>query len=99
MREFQKSKALKKARLLEQTLGDGKKIIEENEKDAYVVQRRSICARRFIPKGKVLQKKDLIFLRPLPPGAFHPYEEDKILGKIAKKDIHKYNIITKKTIK
>ena len=90
---------IKKARLLEQTLGDGKKIIEENEKDAYVVQRRSICARRFIPKGKVLQKKDLIFLRPLPLGAFHPYEEDKILGKIAKKDIHKYNIITKKNIK
>ncbi len=90
---------IKKVRLLEQSLGNGKKIIEENEKDAYVVQRRSICASKFIPKGKVLQKKDLIYLRPLPSDAFHPYEVDKIIGKIAKVDIGKYHIIKKNLIR
>jgi sialic acid synthase SpsE len=90
---------IKKARILEQTLGNEEKKIEINEKDAYVVQRRSICAREYIPKGKILKKKDLIFLRPLPSGAFHPYELDKIVGKSLKKDVKKHHIITKKMIK
>jgi sialic acid synthase SpsE len=90
---------IKKARILEQALGNGEKKIEKNEKDSYVVQRRSICAGRFIPKGKVLKKKDLIFLRPLPSNAFHPYEIYKVVGKTAKQDINKYHIITKKIIK
>lgn len=86
---------IKKTRFLEQALGDGEKKIEENEKDTYIVQRRSICAKRFIPKGKVLEKKDLIFLRPLPPNTFHPYEADKIIGKTTKKDIDINYVITK----
>ena len=48
---------------------------------------------------KVLQKKDLVYLRPLPSNAFHPYEVNKILGKTANIDIDKNHIITKKTIK
>jgi sialic acid synthase SpsE len=90
---------IKKARLLELTLGNGEKKIEKNEKDSYIVQRRSICASRFISKNEVLKKKDLIFLRPLPSNAFHPYEIDKVIGKTAKKDINKYHVITKKIIK
>jgi N-acetylneuraminate synthase len=90
---------IKKARQLEQALGNGEKKIEKNEKDSYVIQRRSVCASRFIPKGKILKKEDLIFLRPLPSNAFHPYEIDKVLGKAVKKDIDKYHIITKKIIK
>lgn len=89
---------IKKARLLEQSLGDGIKKIEENEKDSYVVQRRSICASRFIPKGKVLQKKDLVFLRPLPLNAFHPYEANNIIGKTVKENIDKYHIIRKNVL-
>lgn len=89
---------IKKARLLEQALGDGKKQIEENEKEAYIVQRRSVCAKKFIPKGKVLREDDFIFLRPFPKNAFHPYEIDKILGKSAKNDISINQVITKDII-
>ncbi len=90
---------IKKARLLEQSLGDGNKKIEPNEKDAYTVQRRSICASRFIPKGKIIEKEDLTFLRPLPSNSFHPYEIDKIVGKTLNKDIDINHIITKETVK
>jgi sialic acid synthase SpsE len=89
---------IKKARLLEQSLGDGEKKIEANEKDAYIIQRRSICASRFIPKGKVLHNEDLTFLRPLPSNAFHPYEVDKVVGKTLNKDIDINHIITKEII-
>jgi len=89
---------IKKARLLEQSLGDGEKKVEDNEKDAYIVQRRSVCAKKFIPKGKVLQKEDLTFLRPLPSNGFHPYEINKIVGKIVKKNIDINYIITKDII-
>ena len=89
---------IKKAKILEQSLGNGDKKIEPNEKDAYTVQRRSICASRFIPKGKILQKEDLTFLRPLPSNGFHPYEIDKIVGKTLNKDIDINHIITKEKI-
>jgi sialic acid synthase SpsE len=89
---------IKKARLLEQALGDGEKQIEENEKDAYIVQRRSICANKFIPKGKIIRKEDLSFLRPLPSNGFHPYEIDKIVGKTTNEDININHIITKEII-
>ena len=93
------SEMINKSRLLEQTLGSGEKKIEKNEKDSYLIQRRSICASRLVLKGEVLKKKDLIFLRPLPSNAFHPYQIDKVIGKTAKKDIDKYQVITKKIIK
>jgi sialic acid synthase SpsE len=89
---------IKKARLLEQSLGDGEKKIEANEKDAYIVQRRSICASRFIPKGKILQKEDLTFLRPLPSNGFHPYEIDKLVGKTLNKDIDINHIIIREIV-
>jgi sialic acid synthase SpsE len=89
---------IKKARILEQSLGDGEKKIEANEEEAYIVQRRSICARRFIPKGKVIQKEDLTFLRPLPSNGFHPYEVDKIVGKTLNKDVDISHIITMEII-
>ena len=87
-------KMIKKARLLEQSLGDGEKKIEANEEEAYIVQRRSICASRFIPKGKVIENEDLTFLRPLPSNGFHPYEVDKIVGKTLNKDVDINHIIT-----
>ena len=90
---------IKKARLLEEALGNEKKNIEENEREAHVVQRRSICVKRFISKGSRLKKKDLVFLRPLPSNAFHPYEIDKVVGKIAKTNIEKFNIIKKTNLK
>jgi sialic acid synthase SpsE len=40
-----------------------------------------------------------VILRPSQSNAFHPYEIDKVVGKTVKKDIDKYQVITKKIIK
>lgn len=86
---------IKKSRVLESSLGNGKKIVEKNEEDAYLVQRRSICAGRFIPKGKLIEEDDLKFLRPLPPDSFHPYEIEKLLGRSLNQDVEINHVIKK----
>jgi len=49
--------------------------------------RRSLFARRFIPAGKVLERDDIIALRP---GVGIPeYMSDRIIGKKSRTDIEK----------
>ena len=43
-------------RKLEKSLGDGNKIIEKNELDSSVIQRRSIRSRYNLKKGTVIKK-------------------------------------------
>ncbi len=64
-----------------ETLGDGIKKVEENEKNAFIVQRRSIVANKNLEKGHVITSSDLDFLRPCPENSFHPYEENNLIGK------------------
>lgn len=64
-----------------ETLGDGVKKIEENEKNAFIVQRRSIVAKRHLEVGSEIKEEDLDYLRPCPNGSFHPYEKEKLIGK------------------
>ncbi len=85
------SSMVKKIRLLEKALGSSKKEVVAEESETVIVQRRSIYARKAIPKGKKITKKDLIELRPalgLPPkyGQF-------ILGRKAKITIQEGNLI------
>ena len=74
-------------------LGDGKKKVEKNEKNAFVVQRRSIVCNRKLPKGHILSKDDLDFLRPCPEKSFHPYEWKSLIGKKLKNDKDSYESI------
>jgi len=83
------SQMVAQTKLLSKALGDGEKKIEENEKDTYIVQRRSIHAKIDIKKGKVISEEDLDILRPCPRGSFHPFEKDQIIGKTAKINIKK----------
>ena len=53
-------------RELEKSLGDGTKKIERNEKETFVIQRRSVRSSRELPKGHVISLDDLVFLRPFP---------------------------------
>ena len=69
-----------------ETLGDGEKKVEDNEKNAFIVQRRSIVCKTPLEKGHVLNENDLDFLRPCPPNSFHPYEKKLIIGKKLTKD-------------
>jgi len=84
---------VKRTRNLEKSFGDGIKKIEKNEIQSSVVQRRSIRAKSFLKKGTKLTSKMLVFLRPCPKGSIHPYETNKIIGKITKRKILKGDVI------
>ena len=68
-------------RILEKSMGDGIKKIEDNEKQSSIVQRRSIRASVNLKKGTVIKKKHLQYLRPCPKNGLNPYEDYKIIGK------------------
>ena len=62
-------------------LGDGEKRIEENEKEAAVVQRRALVLRRDMKQGEVITEGDLFPLRPIPKDGIPPYEANTVVGK------------------
>tara|TARA_B100000575_G_C23079400_1_gene621817 strand:- start:325 stop:1386 length:1062 start_codon:yes stop_codon:yes gene_type:complete len=75
------SEMVKETRLLESMLGNGIKVVEDNEKETSIVQQRSLRASRDIKKGEELTK-DLIFsLRPCSSDGIKPYDLEKIIGK------------------
>ena len=79
-------------------LGDGIKRIEDNEKDASIVQRRSIRARHNLTSGIILKENDFECLRPMPTDGLHPYEMEKLIGKLLVNDILQGEHITLKHI-
>ncbi len=70
-----------RTRELEIALGDGIKIVEKNEFDAKVVQRRSLRADKIIEVGNIIQEGDFVPLRPCPNDAIEPSEINNIVGK------------------
>ncbi len=68
-------------------LGDGRKKIEENEKEAAILQRRSLYYTKKLVAGACLQKDDLIPLRPIKEDGIPPYELDKLIGRTLKRDV------------
>ena len=65
------------SRRLEQSLGDGKKKVEENERDTVILQRRSVRAKRLIKKGEAISLDDFEFQRPCPSDALKLNDFDK----------------------
>ena len=85
-------------RKLERLLGNGIKIREENEKNTVVLQRRSLCTKRFIMKGEVIKETDLESLRPAPEYSFNPQEMHKIINKKAINNIEKGKVLFKEDL-
>ncbi|MCL6705560.1 N-acetylneuraminate synthase family protein [Pseudomonas sp. R2.Fl] len=71
-------------RELEYALGTGVKIVEGNEKETVVVQRRAIRLTGQLPAGSVIKKSDIECLRPCPPDAIDPRHLDEVVGKTLK---------------
>ncbi|HXQ50999.1 MAG TPA: N-acetylneuraminate synthase family protein [Stellaceae bacterium] len=69
-----------RARELEAALGDGIKRIEENEREASVVQRRCLRLARDLGAGAVIAAQDLVALRPAPEGSLAPSELGRVVG-------------------
>ena len=79
-------------------LGDGVKRIEGNEKDASVVQRRSLRATRDLKAGHVITEEDMEALRPIPQDGIPPYELKNIVGKTLSVELKKGEHISYKNI-
>ena len=74
-------------RRLEYALGSGDKLVEDNEQETVVLQRRCLRAARDLKAGVVLTRDMLDVLRPAPADALMPYEIEKILGKCLMVDV------------
>lgn len=69
------------------SLGNGVKDIEENEKETVVLQRRALRFTRSLPEGHVINKSDLFPLRPIPSDGIPPYAINDFLGRKLKRDV------------
>ena len=81
------------------SLGDGVKIVEKNEEQSKLVQRRCLRVVTNLKKGYVLTDSDFISLRPISEGGFEPYEKVNLIGKELLMDIDAGDHLTKKTVK
>lgn len=70
-----------RTRELEYALGNGDKIVEPNERETVVIQRRCIRAARDLASGTVLAQGDLESLRPSPIDAIFPFQIQDVVGR------------------
>ena len=70
-----------RTRDLEHSLGDGVKVVEANERETVVVQRRCLRATRDLAEGTVLSAGDLEALRPAPADAIMPFQLREVVGR------------------
>lgn len=75
------------------SLGSGEKVVEKNEIQTVILQRRSIRASKNLIKGTILKKSDLVYLRPCPKNSLNPYQYKKLIGKKLKKNVKQYDNI------
>lgn len=68
-------------------LGDGIKRVEDNEQLSMTVQRRCLRVNKNLTKGHIISKDDLIALRPISEGGYHPYQINDLIGKTISSDI------------
>ena len=81
------------------SLGNGVKIVEKNEEQSKLVQRRCLRVKTNLKKGHTLLESDLISLRPISEGGFEPYEKTNLIGKELLMDIDAGDHLTKQKIK
>ncbi len=68
-------------RLLEASLGNGNKGVEENEQKTVILQRRCVRTARALPAGTVIERSDLVVVRPAPADAVPAHEVEATIGK------------------
>ena len=84
---------VERTRELESCLGNGIKIIEDNERETVVLQRRALRATCNLSKGEKVKDLDLIPLRPCPSDAIKPAELSEVIDRTLKNDITEGDII------
>lgn len=74
-------------RRLESALGSGIKVIEANEQQTLIVQRRCVRVSRNLPAGTVLTRDDLLVLRPAPLAAVPAQSVTDLVGRTLSHDL------------
>jgi len=85
-------KLVHSVRKIESSLGQYGKIVTDEEKSASKVMRRSLYARKDIPKGSMITPEMIVALRP--PDGLPPEALDRLIAKKAKNDIKKHDLIS-----
>jgi N-acetylneuraminate synthase/sialic acid synthase len=75
-------KMIRDLRRIDASLGDGKKNIQDFEKDARMKMGKSLYAARPLTAGRVLTQEDIAIKSP--GGGLPPYKLDEVLGKMLK---------------
>jgi sialic acid synthase SpsE len=76
-----------RTRELEAALGTGIKIVEDNELETVIVQRRSMRAVRALKKDHIVTMSDFAILRPSPTDSMHVSKLKDIVGKSLNRDL------------
>jgi sialic acid synthase SpsE len=76
-----------RTRELESALGSPVKLVEENERETVVIQRRCLRAAVDLCSGTVLRPEMLESLRPAPRDAVTPLELSRVIGKMLVHDL------------
>jgi len=80
-------------------LGDGIKRVEANEIQTIKMQRRSLYILNEKKIGDVIDKSDIIMLRPYYEDGFAPYEVDNVLGKVCVNNVSKFALLKRGDIR
>ena len=72
---------VERSREIEAALGNGIKVIEGNEKESVILQRRAYRATKDLPGGHIISESDIEALRPAPENCFTPYEKNDLINK------------------
>ena len=79
---------VERSRELELALGTTEKRVMGNEKETVILQRRAIRAARVINEGDIIDKENLVMLRPCPNDGLPPSRIDEVIGKKALRTIN-----------
>jgi sialic acid synthase SpsE len=75
-------------RELESAFGQSEKKVMDNEKETIIVQRRSLRAKESMKAGDVINRENVVELRPCSKNSLPPYKINRILGKTLVNDIN-----------
>lgn len=76
-----------RTRELDNAMGTGVKVVEANEKETVVLQRRSIRIKSDLVAGEAIRPEHLEMLRPCPADGIPPYRVDEVLGRLVRRHI------------
>ncbi len=82
-----------RSRELEEALGNGVKKVEENEAETVVLQRRALRTASALKAGTLIDKKNVIPLRPCPADGLAPSMIDKLCHRVLKRDLRKGELV------